>query len=175
MADMFLSDADVNDVPNLELHNAIRRATISHGAVPILCGSALKNKGIQPLLDAVVYYLPDPSQQKHEFVDYYMDGLCALAFKTVHDKQRGPLTFLRLYSGHIASGGSLYNINRESTEKVSRLLQVSAGEYTDIEQVGPGNIAAVAGLKEVKESIIVVNTCIIFYSSTILLSLTIMQ
>ena len=149
IANYVLSDTPLGDIPLGDLHSSLRRVAISRKGLPVLCGSSHKNKGVQPLLDAVVHYLPNPAERQHDFVEYYQDSLCAMAFKTVFDKQRGPLTFLRLYTGSLKSGGTLYNVNRECTEKFSRLLQVSADEHKEVSEATAGNIVAVSGLKEV--------------------------
>ncbi|GFS08861.1 ribosome-releasing factor 2, mitochondrial [Elysia marginata] len=148
LADLVLCDTKMEDIPAEDIIRAIRTATIKHKVVPVLCGSSLKNKGVQPLLDAINLYLPSPMDISYGFARYYGTDLCALAFKVVHDKQRGPLTFVRLYSGMLKSGANIYNINRSSSEKTSRLLQVYADELHDISTAVAGNIVAVAGLKE---------------------------
>lgn len=149
IADYVLSDKDLDELSANIIRNALRNVTLSHKAVLVLCGSSLKNKGVQPLLDAITYYLPSPLDVSHPFLEYYQNELCALAFKIIHDKQRGALTFLRIYGGLINSGQHLYNVNLGVQEKISRLLQVYADEYKDIKELGPGNIVCVAGLKEV--------------------------
>ncbi|CAH1793056.1 unnamed protein product [Owenia fusiformis] len=150
IADLVLSDIDFNEISPRELHEALRRVTIAKSGVPVLCGSSLKNKGVQMLLDAIVMYLPSPNERKYDFVEYYKDELCALAFKIIHDKQRGALTFLRIYSGAVSTGSSIYNVNQECSEKFSRLIQVYADSYKDVTSVTEGNIVAVTGLKKTK-------------------------
>ncbi|KAK2190371.1 hypothetical protein NP493_82g01026 [Ridgeia piscesae] len=145
IGELFLSDSEIREQ---DLHRALRGVTLRCVGVPVLCGSSFKNKGVQPLLDAVLRYLPDPTQRTHRFVNYYKNNLCALAFKIIHDKQRGPLTFLRMYTGDIKTGGTVYNVTRDCTEKVTRLLQVSADELTDLRVASAGNIVAVAGLRQ---------------------------
>ena len=149
IADYVLSDKDLDEIPVDLVRNALRNVVLSHKSVLVLCGSSLKNKGVQPLLDAITYYLPSPLDVKHDFLDYYKDELCALAFKMVNDKQRGALTFLRIYSGMINTKQHLYNINLGVQEKISRLLQVNADEFRDINESGAGNIVCVAGLQDV--------------------------
>ncbi|RUS73209.1 hypothetical protein EGW08_019031 [Elysia chlorotica] len=148
LADLVLCDTKMEDIPAEDIVRAVRTATLQHKIVPVLCGSSLKNKGVQPLLDAINLYLPSPMDISYGFAKYYGSDLCALAFKVVHDKQRGPLTFVRLYSGMLKSGANIYNINRSSTEKTTRLLQVYADELHDISTAVAGNIVALAGLKE---------------------------
>lgn len=150
MADVFLSEADPGHICPSILQHSLRRVTLAGQAVPVLCGSSLRNMGVQPLMDAVGLYLPDPTQIHHSFVEYYKDHLCGLAFKIMHDKRRGPLTFIRLYTGTITAGSPVYNINRDCTERISRLLQVYADDMKDIAQAEAGHIVAVAGFKEVR-------------------------
>jgi elongation factor G len=149
LADLVLADTDILQIPSDILQNAIRTATLKKHFTPILCGSALKNKGIQPLLDAVISYLPSPLDIHHDFVQFYTNKLCALAFKIIHDKQRGALTFARIYSGQMKSGATLFNVNRSCQEKIGRLVEVYADEYSDVNEADVGNIVAISGLKEV--------------------------
>lgn len=149
IGERYLEDVDCRQLPRNDLIGAVRRLTLSNKVVPVFCGSALRNRGIQPLLDAVVSFLPSPTERKHHFVDYYSGELSALAFKIFHDKQKGPMTFLRLYSGSLESGGSLYNVNRGCAEKLGKLFQVNADEHREVHEVTSGNIVAVTGLKQV--------------------------
>eukprot|EP00069_Balaena_mysticetus_P018646 bmy_11585T0 len=116
-------------------------------AVPVLCGSALKNKGVQPLLDAITMYLPSPEERNYEFLQWYKGDLCALAFKVLHDKQRGPLVFMRIYSGMIKPQLAIHNINGNCTERISRLLLPFADQHVEIPSLTAGNIALTVGLK----------------------------
>ncbi|KAI4893036.1 hypothetical protein NFI96_020155 [Prochilodus magdalenae] len=135
-------------VPAGKLQEALRRVTLARKGVPVLCGSSLKNKGVQPLLDAITAYLPAPNERNHDLVRWYKDDLCALAFKVVHDKQRGPLVFLRIYSGTIKPQSAIYNINRNGTERMSRLLLPFADQHVEIPSLSAGNIALTVGLKQ---------------------------
>nr|XP_023678954.1 ribosome-releasing factor 2, mitochondrial isoform X1 [Paramormyrops kingsleyae]XP_023678955.1 ribosome-releasing factor 2, mitochondrial isoform X2 [Paramormyrops kingsleyae] len=135
-------------VPPGKLQQAIRRVTLSQKGVPVLCGSALKNKGVQPLLDGVTAYLPAPSERHHDMLRWYNDDLCALAFKVVHNKQRGPLVFVRIYSGTMKTQSAVYNINRNNTERMSRLLVPFADQHVEIPSLMAGNIALAVGLKQ---------------------------
>lgn len=136
-------------IPSDKLQSAIRRVTLAQKAVPVLCGSALKNKGVQPLLDAITMYLPAPHERSYEFLQWYKDDdLCALAFKVLHDKCRGPLVFIRIYSGSLKPQSAVYNINKSCTERMSRLLLPFADQQIEIPSLMPGNIALAVGLKQ---------------------------
>ncbi|XP_074713117.1 ribosome-releasing factor 2, mitochondrial isoform X2 [Strix uralensis] len=135
-------------IPAAKLQSAIRRVTLAQKAVPVLCGSALKNKGVQPLLDAITMYLPAPNERSYEFLQWYEDDLCALAFKVLHDKCRGPLVFIRVYSGSLKPQSAVYNINKSCTERMSRLLLPFADQQTEIPSLMAGNIALTVGLKQ---------------------------
>ncbi|XP_035165026.1 ribosome-releasing factor 2, mitochondrial isoform X1 [Oxyura jamaicensis] len=135
-------------IPADKLQSAIRRVTLAQKAVPVLCGSALKNKGVQPLLDAITMYLPAPNERSYEFLQWYKDDLCALAFKVLHDKCRGPLVFIRVYSGSLKPQSAVYNINKSCTERISRLLLPFADQQIEIPSLMPGNIALTVGLKQ---------------------------
>ncbi|XP_073535969.1 ribosome-releasing factor 2, mitochondrial isoform X1 [Phyllobates terribilis] len=139
---------DFNLIPIEKLQVAIRRITLARSAVPVLCGSALKNKGVQPLLDAITLYLPSPDDCSHDFTSWYKDDLCALAFKVVHDRQRGPMVFVRIYSGAMKAQSAVYNVNKNCTERMSRLLLPFADQQVEISSLPPGNIALAVGLKQ---------------------------
>ncbi|XP_062068236.1 ribosome-releasing factor 2, mitochondrial isoform X4 [Lepus europaeus] len=136
-----------DSLPAEKLQTAIHRVTLAQTAVPVLCGSALKNKGVQPLLDAITMYLPSPEERNYEFLQWYKDDLCALAFKVLHDKQRGPLVFMRIYSGTIKPQLAIHNINGNYTERISRLLLPFADQHIEIPSLTAGNIALTVGLK----------------------------
>jgi len=143
-----------------EINAALRKATISLKIVPVLCGAALKNKGVQPLLDAVVLYLPSPedippvrginplTKQEEVRISSDKEPLAALAFKIMQDEGR-KLTYLRIYSGRINAGDELFNASRGKKEKISRILKMHANKRERIEQAGAGDIIAVMGLKEI--------------------------
>jgi len=143
-----------------EIKRTIRKMTIAGEMVPVLCGSAYRNKGIQPLLDAVVDYLPSPldippvigedpktgAEKTREAKD---EGpFSALAFKIMADPYVGKLAFFRVYSGMIDSGSYVYNSTRDKKERLGRLLQMHSDKREDIETVYAGDIAAAVGLKE---------------------------
>ena len=133
-----------------DIQQAIRKATGANRCVPLLCGSSYKNIGVQPLLDAIVDYLPDPTQSVPEAVKkFFKEGdTVALAFKILHTKQKGPLTFVRIYSGALEPGKKIYIMNRELSGKCEELLEANADEYIPIKRAGAGSIVAVSGLKE---------------------------
>ena len=147
------------DIGNDDLSAALRKATINRDLVPVLCGSAVHNKGIQPLLDAIIDYLPSPSDvppvegidpRTEKTVLRYPDEnepLAALAFKVATDPFVGRLVFLRIYSGKVKAGESVQNVTRGHRERMGRLLQMHANHREDLEMIGAGNICAVIGLK----------------------------
>jgi elongation factor G len=148
------------EIPEAEIIEAIRKATTSLQIVPVLCGSALRNKGVQPLLDAVVHYLPSPedippvkglnplTKQEEVRASSDKEPLAALAFKIMQDEGR-KLTYLRIYSGRLHAGDELYNASRGKKEKIARLLKMHANKRERVEQAGAGDIIAVMGLKEI--------------------------
>jgi elongation factor G len=147
------------DVSVAEIKNAVRRGTVESTLVPVLCGSAFKNKGVQPLLDSIIEYLPSPSDippvlamevdSGEEVLRHSSDEepFSALAFKIMNDPFVGNLTFIRVYSGHIKSGTYLYNSTRRKKERVGRLLKMHANKREDIKEVYAGDITACVGLK----------------------------
>ena len=144
-----------------ELKAALRRATLKMKLFPVICGSAFKNKGVQPLLDAVIDYLPspldvppvtgkDPNTGKE--IERPADDkapFAALAFKIMSDSFVGQLTFVRVYSGHLKQGDSVYISGRSRTERIGRLLQMHANKREDITEIFAGDICACVGLKHV--------------------------
>ncbi|HWB77358.1 MAG TPA: elongation factor G, partial [Nannocystaceae bacterium] len=152
----YLEDGSAVDAAMLR--RAMRRATLANRGTVVLCGSSLKNKGVQPLLDAVIDYLPAPSDlppvEAHredgslvERKPSYDEPFLALAFKVLHDAHRGPLVFFRVYSGKLKLKDALQNTTRSRKEKPQRLLQIHANKTTEVDEVGVGNIAAAVGLK----------------------------
>ncbi len=142
-----------------EIKPLIRKGTLAAKIVPVLCGSAFKNKGIQPLLDAVIDYLPSPfdvpaveginpqSGLIEERSPVNGSPFSALAFKIMSDPYVGQLTFLRIYSGTLMSGASILNSSRGKRERIGRLLKMHANKREEIREAGPGEIVATVGLK----------------------------
>ncbi|CAG0887056.1 unnamed protein product [Cyprideis torosa] len=150
LAEVFLKSENVESISAADLKAALRRITVTRKAVPVLLGSALKNIGIQPLMDAVVWYLPNPLERKQAAVSFYEpDTLVAFAFKISHDEHMGVITFLRVYSGRIKTGDRLYNVNRECVVKVAKVFVPFANDFREVESVPSGNIAVVSGVKDV--------------------------
>jgi len=142
-----------------ELHQLIRSATLAAHITPVLCGTAFHNKGVRLLLDATVEYLPSPldvppvkgknPETEEEDVRRASDDepLSALAFKVMSDPHVGRLTYLRIYSGRLESGGYVYNPATETNERISRLLLMHANDREQVEEARTGDIVAVVGLK----------------------------
>ncbi len=147
------------EITAVDLRNAVRRATVAGQAVPVLCGTAFKNKGVQPLLDAVVDYLPSPLdvpaimgtdvklEQELERKPDDSEPFAALAFKIMNDEHTGKLTYFRVYSGKLAAGSAVLNATKDKKERIGRLLQMHANHREDMEAVFTGDIVAAIGLK----------------------------
>ncbi|KAB1115926.1 elongation factor G [Neorhizobium galegae] len=145
---------------NDKIRALIRRGTIDVKFFPMFCGSAFKNKGVQPLLDAVVEFLPSPADipaikgidvKTEAEIDRHADDnepLSMLAFKIMNDPFVGSLTFCRIYSGKLEKGAALLNTVKEKRERVGRMLQMHSNSREDIEEAFAGDIVALAGLKE---------------------------
>jgi elongation factor G len=148
------------DLEPADIKRGIRKRCLSGEIVPVLCGSAFKNKGVQAVLDAVIDYLPSPAD-KPPMRGVLEDGteatraasddaaFAALAFKIATDPFVGNLTFFRVYSGVLSSGDTVYNPIKDSRERIGRLLQMHANDRTEIKEVCAGDIAAAVGLKDV--------------------------
>ncbi|MFK7974126.1 MAG: elongation factor G [Rickettsiaceae bacterium] len=142
-----------------EIKSCIRKGTIEGLFVPVLCGTAFKNKGVQPLLDAVIDYLPSPldipptkaidvKTGEDKQIENSVDGkFSALAFKIMTDPFVGSLTFVRIYSGKLATGSSVINTVKDQKERVGRMLLMHANDREDIKEAVAGDIVAIAGLK----------------------------
>ena len=152
---------DGEEVSNELLASATREATINNMIVPVLCGSAFKNKGVQALLDAVVDYLPSPldippsvgfKQDSFEEIEIPADPkapFSALAFKIAAMPHIGKLVYTRVYSGTLNVGETVYNVTRGKKERIGRILQMHANSRTEIETAQAGDIVALVGLKEI--------------------------
>ena len=157
LMEKFLNDEELSVE---ELKEALRRAVISNKLVPIYCGTSLRNKGVQPVLDGVVDYLPSPidlppvaginpkTQEKEERKPENKEPMSALLFKVQTDPHVGKLSYLRVYSGVLKSGVSVLNTNKETSERVGRLLLMHADKREGIEEGYAGEIVAAIGLRE---------------------------
>jgi len=149
------------EITTEEIRAALRKSVIDYKIVPVLCGSALKNKGVQPLLDAVVYYLPSPvdlppvegtNPKTGETVARKPDDnepFCALAFKIATDPFVGSLTYFRVYSGHLKSGDFVLNTNTGEKLRIGRIVRMHANHREEIDEVFAGDLAAAVGVKNV--------------------------
>ena len=147
------------EIPTAVLKSALRKATLSYRLVPVLCGSALKNKGVQLVLDAVVDYLPSPADMPAVKGVNPRTGLteerpardeapfAALAFKLQTDPFVGQLTFFRVYSGTLAAGSYVLNSTRQESERIGRILRMHANHREELKEIQAGNIGAIVGLK----------------------------
>jgi len=157
LLEKFLDDVEIS--PD-EVHAAVRTATLERHFTPVLCGSAFKNKGVQPLLDAVVHYLPSPADLppvrgfKPGDEDIVLERAAddtepftALAFKIMSDPHVGKLTYFRVYAGQAAKGDQIYNVSSAKKERLGRLLRMHANHREDLETIHTGDIVAAVGLK----------------------------
>ncbi|MFW6866923.1 elongation factor G [Nocardioides sp. CPCC 206347] len=159
--EVYLEDGDTFDVPTLKA--AIRRATLADKLNPVLCGTAFKNKGVQPLLDAVVDYLPspldidgivghDPRNEEKEITRQPSDDepFSGLAYKIATDPHLGKLIYVRVYSGKLEAGSTVVNSVNGRKERIGKVYQMHANKREEIASVGAGQIVAVMGLKDTK-------------------------
>ncbi len=160
LLEKYLAD---HDLEAEEIRRVIRRGTIGRDFVPVLCGSAFKNKGVQPLLDAVVWYLPSPADvppmqgfnpgKETELVERRPadeEPFSALAFKIMSDEYVGKLTYIRVYSGTVSKGDAVVNTRDGKKERFGRLLRMHADKQEDIDEIRTGDIVAAVGLKHTK-------------------------
>ncbi|KAJ8925928.1 hypothetical protein NQ315_009780 [Exocentrus adspersus] len=157
LANTVISLESLENVSSVDVVKALSRVTHSQKAVPVLLGSAYKNVGVQSLMDAVILYLPSPNK-KNEVYKCFESNLCAGVFKVVHDKQRGPLVFLRIYNGTLSKSQKVYSIQQECSEQIGRLYVAYADEFTEVDSVKSGNIAVVAGLKKIRSGDLLTNS-----------------
>lgn len=159
--EQYLAEKEISED---DLKVAIRKATLEMKIFPVLCGSAFKNKGVQPLLDAVVDYLPSPldvppvkgsPRDAKEGEEWTLERkaedtepFCAIAFKIVTDPFVGVLTFFRVYSGKIKAGSTVLNATRDQKERLGRILRIHADKREDVKEISTGDIGAAVGLKE---------------------------
>lgn len=157
LTERFLEGKDISEA---EIRRGLRARTLANEIVPAICGTAFKNKGIQPMLDAVIHYLPAPNEviaiegvakdgsaiSRHSDDD---EPFAALAFKIATDPYVGTLTFFRVYSGVLSTGDRVHNATRTRRERIGRMVQMHANSRKEISEVRAGDIAAAIGLKDV--------------------------
>ena len=158
--DIMMKYLEGEEIPEEDLRRAIRKACVEVKMTPVLCGSSYRNKGVQLLLDAVVYYLPSPldippvkcistetgeETERHASDD---DPFAALAFKIVTDPYVGKLTYFRVYSGKLKSGSYVYNSTKNRKERIGRILYMHANHRQEVDEVMTGDIVAAVGLKD---------------------------
>jgi len=162
LLELILEEGEISDD---RLKQAIRKATLSTKLTPVLCGSSFKNKGVQPLLDAVVDYLPSPldvpavsgaepvkGDGEEPQIERHADDsepFAALAFKIMADPYVGKLTYFRVYSGKLEAGSRVLNVGSGRTERIGRILMMHANEREEVSEVYAGDIAAAVGIKQV--------------------------
>ena len=151
------------EISESEIEDAIREATLSLSITPVMCGTALRNKGVQALLDKVIRYMPSPydisaitgknpenHDEKLERKPSVQEPFSALAFKIMSDPYVGKLTFFRVYSGELEKGSYIYNATTGKRERIGRILEMHANDKKDLDVVRAGDIAAAVGVKEVR-------------------------
>ena len=146
------------EIPKEDLKRVLRKATINKELVPVLCGSAFKNKGVQPLLDAVIDYLPSPldvppvrginpkTGQEEERKPLDDEPFCAYVFKVMSDPYAGQLTYFRVFSGKVTAGSYVYNATKDKKERIGRLLLMHANSREDVQEAAAGEIVAAVGV-----------------------------
>ena len=160
LMEKYLMDEEISEE---EIEDAIRQATLSRDITAVMCGSALKNKGVQAMLDKVIKYMPSPydippiqgknpenHDEKLERKPSVQEPFSALAFKIMSDPYVGKLTFFRVYSGELEKGSYIYNATTGKKERVGRILEMHANDKKDLDVVRAGDIAAAVGVKEVR-------------------------
>ena len=159
--DLLVKYLEGDEISEQNVRDGLRNATVAGDVVPVLCGAALKNKGIQPILDSIVSYLPNPREVRaitgvnpqtgamEERLPDDKQPFSALAFKIMTDQHVGKLTFFRIYSGVLTKGAKVYNSSTRKVERVNRLLQMHANRREDLESVSAGDIVATIGMQDV--------------------------
>ncbi|XP_050420605.1 ribosome-releasing factor 2, mitochondrial [Adelges cooleyi] len=147
IANLFL-DNGIDSIDSDQLLAAIRRVCLSQKGIPLICGSSYKNIGVQSLMDSIVNYLPSPIERHNlDVFKAFGSSLSARVFKIVHEKQKGPVTFLRIYSGELEKSQKIHNATQSKSENVGRVMIAYADDYNEVEKAHAGAIVAVTGLK----------------------------
>ncbi|QWK19773.1 MAG: elongation factor G [Hydrogenobacter thermophilus] len=156
--DLMMRYLEGEEIPVEDLKRVLRGATINRNLVPVLCGSAFKNKGVQPLLDAVIDYLPSPldvppvkginpkTSEEEERKPFDEEPFCAYVFKVMSDPYAGQLTYFRVFSGKVTAGSYVYNATKDKKERIGRLLLMHTNSREDVQEASAGEIVAAVGL-----------------------------
>jgi elongation factor G len=173
IVEMFMKcEGDHLKIPAKDIKASIRKSTISGSAVPLLCGASFKNIGVQPLLDAIIDYLPSPLESikseatledgKKMLIDSKENNLCALVFKVTKDSTKGLLAYVRVYSGTLETRSTLkvcrHDTKVPSKVRVSKLYDIYADEFEEISKIEAGNIGVIVGMKDVKTGDTILNS-----------------
>ncbi|KAI4468846.1 translation elongation factor g-related [Holotrichia oblita] len=157
LAEKVINSASYASIPTSVILCSLKRTMLAQTVVPVFCGSAYKNIGIEPLLDAVLLYLPNPNARNNTY-SCFGATLSARAFKITHDKQKGAITFFRIYTGEMVKGQKIFNIPKNFAEQTSKLYLTFADEFRETETIAQGNIAAVTGLKHTQSGDLISNS-----------------
>ncbi|KRT78325.1 hypothetical protein AMK59_7290, partial [Oryctes borbonicus] len=157
LAENVINSGSYASISTSAIVTSLKSTIMEQAVVPVFCGSAYKNIGIEPLLDAILLYLPNP-RERDDIYECFGKDLSARAFKIIHDKQKGAVTFFRIYSGEIVKGQKIFNIPKNSSEQSSKLYLTFADEFREIDKLGEGTIAAVTGLKHTQSGDLISNS-----------------
>ena len=149
LAERVIETGSFEDISDTDLRSSLRRIALApdSGALVTLLGSSYTNVGVQPLMDAVVYYCAAPSDRLNDKVLKFGDHFCGMVFKIAHHPMKGVLSFVRVYSGKLSSKDNVFNVNQRKTEKFTKLYIAFADEFIEAGEVEAGNIVVIAGLK----------------------------
>jgi len=156
LLEKFLEGGELSDK---EIRDVVRESTIARRIIPVFCGSAFKNKGVQPLLDGIVDFLPSPADiepiihpddESKVFNHTDEDPFSALAFKIMVDKHNGKLTFIRIYSGVLSSGVNVWNSSRQKKQRVGRIIRMHSNRQENVDEARAGDIVAIVGLADTR-------------------------
>lgn len=147
LMDSVIAASSYDDIDAAAIKDSLRRATCRGQVVPVLLGSSLRSQGVEPLLDAVIDYLPGADETALTQQLPSSDDLCAFAFKTIHQRERGAVTFLRLFGGAMKGSSTVYNHTQETGDKIGKLYTVMGSQLLETRSTSMGNIIAVTGLE----------------------------
>jgi elongation factor G len=147
IAEEILHKDNTMDISADVIVSALRRATISRQFIPVLMGSSFKKIAVQPLMDSIITLLPSPADVIKRNTSYFAGFFCGLAFKVIHHRLLGALTFVRIYSGEVRSLTKVFNVNRDRQETVNKVYIALADEFKEVQSMSAGNIVAITGLE----------------------------